>query len=136
MEGVGRTFSISTKSKNGSPASPPIPGWTPQSNRTVFPLYSSLTHERPTSLPAPSGISSTCRTRVNNPQIRIVNTYWIQMSESHSKFGTKRGTRGSELHLRVAVHTVSLLMPGGGRGAGLSAGLFPEGPGAAMLATL
>ena len=43
-------------SKNGSDASPVIPGWMPQSSIIFFPLYSSIIHDRPTSWPAPSGL--------------------------------------------------------------------------------
>jgi hypothetical protein len=50
------TVERSTSSKYGSDAIPAYPGWTPQSNITDLPLYVAITHERPTSDPAPSGV--------------------------------------------------------------------------------
>eukprot|EP00958_Prasinococcus_capsulatus_P008378 scaffold820_cov376-Prasinococcus_capsulatus_cf.AAC.7 len=47
-----------TSSRKGSEARPESPGWMPQSNITFLPLYRAMTHDRPTSEPAPSGISS------------------------------------------------------------------------------
>jgi hypothetical protein len=37
---------------------PAYPGWTPQSNMTLLPLYLASTHDRPTSEPAPRGMIS------------------------------------------------------------------------------
>ena len=48
----------STSSKYGSDAMPAYPGWTPQSNMTLLPLYLASTHDRPTSEPAPRGMIS------------------------------------------------------------------------------
>ena len=91
------TFS---SSKKGRPSSPRNPGCVPQSNMMVFPLNLRRQHDRPTSLPAPSGMNSS----VSSP-CAVSGTARVrcQTRSSHNRRGSARrgaGEGAAQQHLK------------------------------------
>jgi hypothetical protein len=92
----------------GSDWSPRNPGWHPQSNIMVLPLNFRRQQERPTSLPAPSGINSNVsspwkgneRLALPFPSVMSATGIPAALSEAMARFSPARTPRFTTLFIR------------------------------------